>query len=87
MVTSFLGLLLSFGIPAMQLGLKILPILYQYKILKDESEVREWERRYRDGIEQAEKSAKDPVSAKEQEQNADKDAEDKWQKEFGNGSK
>lgn len=83
MVTKILESIIGLGVPTMQVVLKLLPLLYQFKILKTEAEVREWTRRYQEAIKQAEASAKDPVNAKKQGENSEKDAEDKWNKEFG----
>jgi hypothetical protein len=61
-----LEILLAMGGPALTLALKLLPIFYQYKILKTEAEFAEWQRRVKAAIAEAESKAKDPVGAKAQ---------------------
>jgi hypothetical protein len=61
-----LEVLLAIGGPALQIGLKLIPILYQYKLLKTEAQVKEIERRFREAIKQAEAKAKDPDNIKDQ---------------------
>jgi len=78
-----LSIIASCGPMALQLALKLLPLLYQLKIIKTEAQLREEERRYKEAIKQAEKSSKDPVNAREQYERAKKAAQDQWDKTFG----
>ena len=81
-----LDILLAVGAPALQFGLKLIPILYQYKILKTEAEVAEWRRRFQAAIAEAEAKAKDPVGAARQYARAKKAAADKLKTMFGGGN-
>lgn len=85
MISAILTMLTGFGAPVMQLVLKLLPILYQYRLLKTEQEVREWERRFKEAIKQTEKSALDPAKAHDQYNRAKNNAKSEWDKRFGGG--
>ena len=80
-----LSAILAIGGPLLQICLKLIPVLYQFKILKTEAEIREWERRFKEAIKQSEASAKDPVSAQTQYRNAKEAAKAAWNKRFGGG--
>ncbi len=83
MITTILELLLGLGVPSMKIAIALLPTLKKLGWIKTQAEYDEWARRYKEGIKQAERSSKDPVDAKKQYDNAKKDAQDKWDKEFG----
>jgi hypothetical protein len=74
-----LQVLLAIGGPALQIGLKLIPVLYQYKLLKTEDEVREITRRFQEAIKEAEAQAKDPDDIKRQYDNAKAAAKKKWE--------
>lgn len=71
-----LEVLLAIGGPMLQLGLKLLPIMYQYRILKTEAEHREWVRRFQAAVKEAEEKAKAPLDMKGQYDRAKQAAQD-----------
>ena len=75
-----LQVLLAVGGPALEIGLKLIPIFYQYRLLKTEAEVREMERRFKVAIAEAEAKASDPTRIRDQYQDAKKAAKDAWNK-------
>jgi hypothetical protein len=68
----------------LQLVLKCLPILYQFKILKDEATLKEMQRRYEEAIRKAEADALDSVRLKDQHDANRRDLEDMRKKAWGN---
>lgn len=72
-----LQVLLAIGGPLLQIGLKLIPIFYQYKILKTQAEVDELKRRFEAAIREAELKASLPEDIKDQYDNAKKAAKDK----------
>jgi hypothetical protein len=74
-----LNVLLAIGGPALQIGLKLIPLFYQYKLLKTEAEVREITRRFQEAIKEAEASAKKPDDIKKQYDSAKAAAKKKWE--------
>lgn len=83
MILKLLDVLLVIGGPLLQFGLKLIPLLYQWKLLKTEAEVREQERRFKEAIVQAEARAKDPDNVKQQYDRAKQAAKDAWNKQKG----
>jgi hypothetical protein len=67
----------------LQLVLKCLPILYQFKILKDEATLKELQRRYEEAIRQAEADALDSVRLKNQHDANKRDLNDMRKKVWG----
>ena len=61
-----LQVLLAIGGPALQIGLKLIPLLYEWKLLKTEADVKEITRRFQEAIKQAAEKAKDPDNVKDQ---------------------
>lgn len=49
-----------------QLCLKLLPLLYRFKLLKSEAELKEYQRRFEVAIRKAEEGALDSVKLREQ---------------------
>jgi hypothetical protein len=78
-----LSVLLAIGGPLLQIGIKLIPILYQFKILKTEAEVAEWKRRFAEAMKVADTSRLDPVSARAQYDEAKSAADRMWQDKFG----
>lgn len=73
-----LEILLVIGGPCLQIGLKLIPLFYQWKLLKTEAEVQEITRRFKEAIKQAEEKASDPNKIKAQYDAAKKAAQDAW---------
>jgi hypothetical protein len=73
-----LQVLLAIGGPALQIGLKLIPLLYQYKLLKTEADVKEITRRFQEAIKQAESQAQKPDDIKQQYDRAKAEAKKKW---------
>lgn len=72
-----IAFLTAFGVPALQIVLKLLPILYQFKLLKDEAQLKELQRRYQAAIKEAEAKAKAPVDVRGQAERAREEAKKK----------
>jgi hypothetical protein len=71
-------------LPFLQLMLKLVPILYQIKVIRSEEELKEFQRRFKDAINKAEGNALDSVDLRKQhKENTDKLRED-WKKVWGN---
>lgn len=85
MVLKVLSSFLTIGGPMLQFGLKLIPLLYEYKLIKTETQLREIERRFKEAIRKAELSSKDPVSAHDQYDRAKDTVNDSWKKTFGGG--
>lgn len=82
-MAAFIKFLMTFGAPALQLMLQILPILRQIGILRDEIKQRELEARLKEAIKQAEKTANEPTDARNQYKRAREAAKDAYDKELG----
>ncbi len=57
---------MTLAIPVLQLLLKIIPMLYQFKILKSEDQVKELQRRFEAAIRKAEEGTLDSAKLKKQ---------------------
>ena len=67
----------------LQLGLKVLPVLHQLKILKTEAELKEMQRRFEAAIRKCEEGALDPVLVRKQHEENEKQLEEEWNKKWG----
>ena len=71
-------------LPFLQLALKLVPILYQMKVIRSEEELKEFQRRFKAAINKAEGNVLDSVDLRKQHKdNVDKLKED-WKKVWGN---
>jgi hypothetical protein len=61
----------------------MIPLLYQWKIIKTEAEQKEWARRFSEAMKVSDTSRIDPVSAKQQHIEAEKEVDVQWNKKFG----
>jgi hypothetical protein len=57
---------MTLAIPVLQLLLKMIPVLYQFKILKSEEQVKELQRRFEAAIRKAEEGTLDSAKLKKQ---------------------
>lgn len=74
-----LNVLLAIGGPLLQIGLRLIPLFYQYKILKTEEEVKEMTRRFQEAISETELRSKQPSDVKKQYDAARDEAKRKWE--------
>ena len=74
-----LNVLLAIGGPLLQIGLRLIPLFYQYKILKTEEEVKEMTRRFQEAISETELRSKQPSDVKKQYDAARDAAKKKWE--------
>lgn len=59
-------MLITLLIPVFQLLLKLLPLAYQFKLIKDEATLREFQRRFEAAIRKAEEGSLDSAKLKKQ---------------------
>ena len=78
MVMLILEVLLAVGGPALQIGMKLIPFFVQMKWIKDEADVKEISRRFKQAVEQAEAKAGEPDKVRSQYDAAKKAAKDAW---------
>ena len=76
MMWSLLGLVL-------QLGLKLLPVLYQFKILKDEATLKEAQRRFEAAIRKCDENALDSARVRKKHEENQKKLDEEWEKKWG----
>lgn len=80
MIMLILKMLLAIGGPAIQIALRLIPSLLEYKLLKAE-EAREIERRFKEAIRLAEEKSRQPSDVKTQYDSAKDAAMKKWNNE------
>lgn len=73
-------LLIAFGGPCLQLALALVPLFYQWKIIKTEEDRAELERRIKAAIVETEQKAKAPLDIRGQYDRAKQAAKDKLDK-------
>ena len=67
----------------LQLAFKLSPLLYQLKIIKTEAELKEFQRRISDAINQAEEGALDAAKLRRQHDENMGELDEKWKKRWG----
>ncbi len=65
------------------LVLKMLPILYQFKILKSQEELEAFQKRVTEALKKAEENALDPMKIQKQAEANKSDLEKKWNDKWG----
>jgi predicted Holliday junction resolvase-like endonuclease len=70
----------------LSLVIKILPILYQFKILKSKEELEEFQRRVAEALKKAEENALDPIKIQRQAEMNKDDLDKKWEEKWGGKS-
>jgi hypothetical protein len=67
----------------LSLVLKMLPILYQFKILKSQEELEAFQKRVTEALKKAEENALDPIKIQKQAEANKSDLEKKWNDKWG----
>jgi len=71
-----------FGL-VLQLGLKLLPVLYQFKILKDEAALKEAQRRFEAAIRMCDENSLDSARVRKKHEENQKNLDEEWEKKWG----
>jgi predicted Holliday junction resolvase-like endonuclease len=70
----------------LSLVIKILPVLYQFKILKTKEELEMFQKRVSEALKKAEENALDPVKIQKQSEMNKDDLDKKWNEKWGSKS-
>jgi hypothetical protein len=78
-------MLLQFLIPLIGLITKLFPLLYQFKIIRSEADLKELQRRFEAAMRKAEAGSLDSIKLKQQHDENKKELDEKYDKVWGNG--
>lgn len=74
---------MTLAVPFLQLALKLLPLFYQFKLIRSQEDLRELQERFKRAIQKADGSALDSKKLREQHEANEAELREKWETEWG----